>query len=68
MTENDRLQRERQKIEAQKEWRKKFLKAFPLFHFHLDGFDEALRKEITGIIEQLGGVSTKESEKMNYTR
>lgn len=59
MTENDRLLREKAKMENQREWRKKFLKAFPQFHFHLDGFDESTRKEATAIIEQLGGVSNK---------
>lgn len=58
MTENDRILREKVKMENQKEWRKKFLRAFPQFRFHLDGFDESTRKEATTIIEQLGGVSS----------
>ena len=57
MTETDRMARERQKTENQREWRKKFLRAFPQFHFHLDGFDQATRSEVTACIEQLGGVS-----------
>jgi hypothetical protein len=62
MTENDRLLREKQNNENKKEWRRKFLKAFPQFHFHLDGFDQTTKAEVTSCIEQLGGVSDETRE------
>jgi hypothetical protein len=39
MSEAERAARERSKKEANDEWRRRYLKAFPSFVFHFDGLD-----------------------------
>ncbi|KAN0062266.1 Cdc7p-Dbf4p kinase complex regulatory subunit [Thecaphora frezii] len=55
VTEQERAARDRQAYEDKKIWRHKFRKAFPSFVFYFDSFDEATVKELTGVIQSLGG-------------
>ncbi|EPQ26058.1 uncharacterized protein PFL1_06267 [Pseudozyma flocculosa PF-1] len=55
VTDQERAARDRQAFEERKIWRHKFKKAFPSFVFYFDAFDEATVKDLTGVIQSLGG-------------
>jgi regulatory subunit for Cdc7p protein kinase len=57
MSEAERAARERSKKEANDEWRRRYLKAFPSFVFHFDALDVNTKEAAKYSIERLGGVS-----------
>ena len=54
VSHEERYQRERQKVQSQRQWKVAFGRAFPKFVFYLDGMDEAQRRTCSSQIVQLG--------------
>ncbi len=65
VTDAERIAREQRRDAEMAAYREKYRRAFPSYTFYLDGFDEAMQRDMQARVEALGSVSDVQDDLRN---